>query len=67
MKKKKRKRQLNLILKESNSKENSVRKDEDTCSATSILKDYLDVTVSITKINVCELVKNMMIPINHIY
>ena len=37
-------------VKESISKrENSVRKDEDTRSATSILKDYLDVTVSITK------------------
>ena len=50
--KEKEKRQLNLILhnvKESISKENSVRKDEDTRSATSILKDYLDVTVSITK------------------
>ena len=45
--KEKKKRQLNLILhnvKESDSKESSERKDEDTCAATSILKDYLDVT-----------------------
>ena len=50
--KEKEKRQLNLILhnvKESVSQESSERKDEDTRTATSIFKDYLDVTVSITK------------------
>ena len=48
----KEKRQLNLILhnvKESYATDGSKRKDEDACAVTSILKDYLDVTVSNTK------------------
>ena len=48
--KEKERRQLNLILhnvKESESQVSSVRKDEDTRTATAILKDYLNVTASI--------------------
>ena len=50
--KEKEKRQFNLILhdiKESDDTDSSKQKEEDACAAISIFKDYLDVTVSITK------------------
>ena len=50
--KEKEKRQFNLILhniKEPDDTDSSKRKEEDTCAAISTFRDYLDVTVSITK------------------
>ena len=50
--KEKEKRQLNLILhniKESDATDSSKRIEEDVCAATIVFKDYLDVTVSVTK------------------
>ena len=50
--KEKEKRQFNLILhniKESDDTDSSMRREKDSSAAVSILEDYLDVTVSVTK------------------